>query len=84
MLDDAFGNIVGLNAAGTVAIGNDLDGILLRAMKQTTSVAPQPARDVVAGNHENNLEIEYENYDTVQGNYIGTDITGTIAHRRRG
>ena len=81
------GNLIGLNASGTVAPPNGVSGINFQdaAPGSTPSrlVARLPnARNVIfnnriAGIASNALGL------TVQGNYIGTDITGTVRSRER-
>jgi uncharacterized protein (TIGR03437 family) len=76
------GNLFGLNAAGTAAVPNYLSGIYLQNGPDTLIGGTTPAaRNVVSGHQLFGLEI-YGN-DTsnvqVQGNYVGTDITGLRA-----
>jgi hypothetical protein len=81
-LNTIQGNLIGLNAAGTGTIGNDFDGIhvSLGASSQYHRGTAAGAGNVVAGNGASGIQIEGSGSDdnTIQGNYIGTDITGLV------
>ncbi|MBX3400671.1 MAG: right-handed parallel beta-helix repeat-containing protein [Gemmataceae bacterium] len=68
------GNIVGLNAAGTAKLGNTASGISSGAYIGGSTAAE---RNIVSGNMTNGIVAA--NNAIVRGNYIGTDITGTLA-----
>ncbi|MEM1092148.1 MAG: FG-GAP-like repeat-containing protein [Pseudomonadota bacterium] len=86
------GNLVGTNAAGTAAIGNDEQGIFIFDAPNNTIGGTTPAaRNVVAGN---GLDGDFAPYagvqvfplrgfdssgNTIQGNYIGTNAAGDTA-----
>jgi hypothetical protein len=77
------GNYIGTNAAGTTAIGNQLDGVLVQTISPDSLIGgtAATARNVISGNGRNGLFI-FSNQATrtlVQGNYIGTNATGTAA-----
>jgi hypothetical protein len=71
------GNVVGLNASGTAALGNGT-GILIQGMNNTVGGFSASARNVISGNVGDGLQISgpaaVENF--VMGNDVGTDITG--------
>jgi hypothetical protein len=69
---DVVDNRVGTNSAGTEALGNVRSGLWL--IIGSSSVTG----NVVSGNGEHGVVLR-ELDNTVQGNYIGTDITGTAA-----
>ncbi len=73
------GNLIGTNATGTSAIGNTLQGIVLNNSKSAliggTTAA---ARNIISGNGWG-LEIYASVENNVQGNFIGTNSTGTAA-----
>jgi hypothetical protein len=73
------GNLIGTNGAGTAKLGNQ-EGILidLNSPNNTIGGAVVGARNVISGNLANGLTIR-SSTNVVQGNYIGTDITGTVA-----
>ncbi|MDX1546046.1 MAG: T9SS type A sorting domain-containing protein [Rhodothermales bacterium] len=77
-----LGNYIGTDAAGTGALANDsgvsIDG---GAQGNTVGGAAGGARNVVSGNTEYGLLITGGGTDanTVSGNYIGTNATGTGA-----
>lgn len=71
------GNLIGTDVTGTVALVNTDRGINAGAASNAviggSSVA---ARNIVSGNGRG---IELGSNSTVQGNFIGTDVTGTVA-----
>lgn len=69
------GNIIGLDASGTIPLGNNGSGALADT-GNTVGGTTAAARNIISGNGGNGLSLDDNN--TVQGNYIGTDITGTI------
>lgn len=81
------GNLIGLNAAGTAAIGNIDDGVLiLDALNNLIGGDVPAARNIISGNGfgssniylGNGVEIYGANAtgNQVRNNYIGTDPTG--------
>ena len=74
------GNIIGLDATGTKALPNDGAGILSSYFAGTYTVggAVAGARNIISGNSAEGI---HANRSTLiaMGNYIGTDITGTVA-----
>ncbi|HZW31641.1 MAG TPA: hypothetical protein VFF52_13090, partial [Isosphaeraceae bacterium] len=83
------GNYIGLNAAGTAAIGNLATGVLIDAGSGNEVGGNVPgARNVISGNGANGVAIRFAGttQDVVQGNFIGTDAAGSaaLANRSRG
>ena len=75
------GNKIGTNAAGTGAIGNEDAGIYLYsdAGSNTIGGTTAGARNLVSGNSGAGIVIDDAETtgNTVQGNYVGTDVTGS-------
>ena len=74
-------NFIGTDITGTLPLGNTLDGVIADngALIGGTNFA---ARNVIAGNELSNISVQPNHFGpgvTVQGNYIGTDVTGTRA-----
>ncbi len=75
------GNWIGTDAAGSGDLGNVQNGISIDRASNTTIGGNTPeARNVIAGNEFPNIYLLGPATGTkIQGNYIGTDATGTIA-----
>ena len=78
------GNYIGTDVTGTVALGNGGSGVL--AGQQTLVGGTTPAaRNVISAAGSANVELGPTSFGntgpgaTIQGNYIGTDVTGTKA-----
>jgi autotransporter-associated beta strand protein len=83
--DIVQGNYIGTNAAGTAALGNAEDGILLAFTSANTIGGTTPgAGNVISGNGSYGIELasspgfEASN-NLLEGNFIGTDAVGTRA-----
>lgn len=77
-----LGNIVGLNAAGDRAVGNDLNGIeLFNAQYIEVGDGSVAGRNIVSGNGQHGIIIIGTNADAINvlGNFIGTDRLGLSA-----
>ena len=76
------GNLIGTNASGSVALGNQFgvatgDGNLIGT--DADGMADAAERNIISGN---SIEVQIaspSDNNVVAGNYIGTDITGTVA-----
>ena len=76
------GNVIGLSAPGTNALPNGFNGISISgASSNTIGGAVSTARNLISGNAYNGIGILMvtDVLNTVVGNYIGTDVTGTKA-----
>ncbi len=67
------GNYIGTNAAGTAAITNINDGISLYQSSKTNIID-----NLISGNDQG-IYSTYSDSSVVQGNFIGTDASGTVA-----
>ena len=75
------GNFIGINPAGTVALGNANNGIyLINSPGNLVGGTTPGARNVVSGNGGSGLYLHGSatTGNLVQGNYVGTDATGTL------
>jgi titin len=79
------GNLIGTDVTGTVALGNGSDGldsavlVDAGASNNTIGGTAAGAGNVIAADSLNGVRIRNANGNLVQGNYIGTDVTGTQA-----
>jgi parallel beta-helix repeat protein len=74
------GNLIGLTAAGTSVLGNFQDGIEISGgTGNIIGGGLAGARNVISGNLDNGVDIVQvtDSGNLVQGNYIGTDVTGS-------
>jgi hypothetical protein len=75
------GNIVGLDRSGSVVVTNNVDGInITNATDNRVGGTTAAARNVSSGNGRIGVLIDgaSSTRNVVQGNYLGTDITGTL------
>jgi hypothetical protein len=76
------GNLIGVDSYGTLAIGNSDWGVIVdQSPSATVGGTAAGAGNVISGNGQGGLAIYggVSDFDLVEGNYIGTDITGTVA-----
>jgi Calx-beta domain/Carboxypeptidase regulatory-like domain/Beta-propeller repeat len=76
------GNYIGTDITGTLALGNNGNGVVAGENALVGGTVPE-ARNIISANGSlGNVALGFNNSGsaaTVQGNYIGTDITGTRA-----
>ncbi|MBC8074542.1 MAG: right-handed parallel beta-helix repeat-containing protein, partial [Chloroflexales bacterium] len=74
------GNLIGTDASGSFDVGNQDRGVLVDTTSGTviggTTLA---ARNVISGNETAGIDVTSSPNVTVQGNYIGTDSSGSVA-----
>ena len=75
------GNFIGTDITGTADLGNDSAGVyILSANNNTIGGAVPEARNIISGNNTQQVHIwSGATGNLVQGNFIGTDVTGTVA-----
>ncbi|MCA9064741.1 MAG: right-handed parallel beta-helix repeat-containing protein, partial [Planctomycetaceae bacterium] len=72
------GNFIGVDASGTAALGNGNHGIYVHGGSTGTIIGggTAGAGNVISGNASYGISLGNTSSNTVQGNFIGTDITG--------
>ena len=84
------GNYIGTNAAGTAADGNGNAGVLIGGSSNNRVGGPARAqRNVISGNtgkgNEGGIEIDGgATGNVIQGNFIGSDVTGIVPMGNQG
>jgi titin len=76
------GNFIGTDVTGTLAVSNRLDGVTINgAARNTVGGTNAGAQNVISGNADRGVLIlnSGANGNLVQGNFIGTDVTGKLA-----
>lgn len=76
-----IGNLIGLNAAGASAMGNDGDGVTItNADANTIGGGTAAARNVISGNSGAGIMVvSGAAANSIYGNYVGTDAAGSSA-----
>ena len=75
------GNFIGTDVTGTEARGNFGHGVFIESVPDNMVGGSTPkARNVISDNKDSGVEILLRDAigNIVQGNYIGTDVTGTV------
>jgi len=75
------GNIIGPDITGTINLGNGNDGMVLANQPNNFTIGGPAAgeRNIISGNGGNGINMPEGDFNVIQGNYIGTDITGALA-----
>jgi titin len=71
------GNYIGTDVTGTVDLGNAAVGVWIGAPSNVVGGTSERARNVISGNDRDGVEIFGGTGNKIQGNFIGTDATGT-------
>jgi parallel beta-helix repeat protein len=72
-------NFIGTDASGKKAIANKQDGIVLTGeFSSTVGGTDANTRNIISGN-ANGIELADSSENSIEGNYIGTDVTGASA-----
>ncbi|MFO0877911.1 MAG: right-handed parallel beta-helix repeat-containing protein [Gemmataceae bacterium] len=74
------GNYIGLDLDGVTPEGNGTHGLVFRSTAAGNIVGSSDAadRNVISGNRGAGIAILGSSRNTIQGNYIGTDVTGLV------
>jgi len=81
------GNFIGTDVTGAKALGNVHGGVIVQdAASSTIGGATASARNIISGNTGNGITIDgpTATANLLQGNFIGTDVTGTLARGNSG
>ena len=71
------GNFIGTDKTGTAAIPNRI-GVRVFGFSVIGGTS-STARNLISGNSSSSFAVQATNFNTIQGNFIGTDVTGTQA-----
>ena len=72
------GNFIGTDVTGTLPLGNGEYGVDVSAHGNTIGGAAPGAGNVIASNADGGINTESADGIVIQGNFIGTDTTGTL------
>ncbi len=74
-----IGNYIGVGLDGTTVAGNSADGLDLNATSgNLIGGTTAQSRNIISGNGNNGIGVGGSSYNQIEGNYIGTDVTGTL------
>jgi CSLREA domain-containing protein len=87
------GNLIGTDATGTLSLGNGVESlgdgtgidIFDNAADNTIGGVVAAARNIISGNFRTGVRLQTDNAqgNLIQGNYIGTDVTGDLNRGNR-
>jgi hypothetical protein len=72
------GNLIGTDVSGTLALGNTDRGVNVNGSNNLIGGTTVDARNIISANNRG-IDLFGGSNNTLQGNFIGTDVTGTIA-----
>ncbi len=70
------GNFIGTDISGKKSLSNNNDGISITSNRNIIGGTTTAARNIISGNSLSGISL-YSDSNVVQGNYMGTDLTGT-------
>ena len=74
------GNYIGTDATGTEALANGGEGVDIWGSGNVIGGDTAAERNIISGNGGSGVSVGVgQNANSVRGNYIGTDVTGTVA-----
>lgn len=73
-----LGNFIGTDVTGTAGLGNAQDGVAIFSLNNRVGGETEPERNIISANGRNGVHIFAGDSCEVLGNYIGTDVTGTV------
>ena len=74
------GNLIGLGSDGSTIVANGTGILFANSYNNTIGGLTTAARNIISGNTSYGILLNYDAYDnTILGNFIGTDSTGTVA-----
>ena len=76
---EVSGNLVGTNMSGLAALGNDRHGVVSRANNVSIGGATVDKRNIVSGNGASGVFVWNTYNNTVENNFLGTNVNGTAA-----
>lgn len=75
------GNFIGTDVSGTIGFGNVGDGVFIgnSASNNTVGGTTASARNIISGNNGDGIEVNGSTStgNLIQGNYVGTEVSGT-------
>jgi len=76
--NQVLGNFIGTNVNGTVQIGNLATGVVCAsAVNNVIGGTTQGTRNIISGNSTSGVLVDTAGANLVQGNFIGTDVSGS-------
>ncbi len=77
--NQVLGNFIGLGAVGSNAVANSQNGVLVfNARSNIIGGTISGARNFISGNTSDGIELTSATNNTILGNYLGTDVSGTL------
>jgi len=72
------GNLIGTDVTGTASLGNTGRGVTMNGTNNLVGGTTAGARNILSGNNRG-VDVFGGTNHTIQGNFIGTDVTGTVS-----